>query len=303
MDILKELLNLPAKDLFALGVIAAIITTVGNLFATFLKDFLLARSFENWKAKRSLISIFRRYRDPILLSSVELFNRIREITHETPANFLCSNLLGIKVSKMENPSETDPYFMKYKLISTIYRFCALLGWFELYRQEVTYLDSGKSRINRKLENCIAHIRSDLADGYLNAGENRESWTDAYIFREEQRAIGELMIQTFNDTKCVLGYGAFCELLLDSDENNKKQWFHVAANFIVDLDTNTKEKNFRYIRWLLLTNHLIDLIEVLDKTRVTEKLSIARQQSRKELENCAIRKLHIDSHRARWVRRR
>lgn len=308
MDILKQLLNLPAKDLFTLGVIAAVITTTGNLLATFLKDFLLARSFESWKTKRSLIAIFRHYRDPILLSSVELLNRVREITHdirevthEMPANFLSSQLLNVQVTKMANPSETDPYFMKYKLISTIYRFCALLGWFELYRQEVTYLDSGKSRINRKLEKCIAHIRSDLADGYLNAAEDWQSWTDAYIFQEEQRAIGELMIQTLNNTKYVMGYGAFCELLLDTNENGKKQWLQVAANFIVDLDTTCKEKNFRYVRWLLLTKHLVDLVEVLDKVRVTEKLLIARQQSEKELENCAIRELHIASHRPRWAR--
>jgi hypothetical protein len=202
---------------------------------------------------------------------------------------------------MEKPLETDPYFMKYKLISTIYRFCALLGWFELYRQEVTYLDSGKSKINRKLENCIAQIQSDLADGYLNAAEDRPAWTDAYIFREEQRAIGELMIQSFNDTKCVLGYGAFCKMLLDPDEDSNKQWLEVASNFILDLDTNTKDKNFRYVRWLLLTKHLIDLIEVIDKIRVTEKLSIARRQSQKELENCAIRKLQIASRRAQWER--
>src|SRR5215217_1257213 len=202
MDFLKQLLNLPAKDLFALGVIAAVITTVGNLFATVLKDFLLARSFESWKANRALIAIYRRYRDPLLLSSVELLNRMREVTHETPANFLSSELLKVKIAKMENPLATDPYFMKYKLISTIFRFCALLGWFELYRQEVTYLDCGKSRLNCRLENCIATIRSDLADGYLNAAEDRHLWADAYIFREEQRAIGELMIQTFNDTKSV-----------------------------------------------------------------------------------------------------
>jgi hypothetical protein len=199
---------------------------------------------------------------------------------------------------MEKISETDPYFMKYKLISTIYRLCALLGWLELYRQEVTYLDSGKSRINRKLDLCIANIRSDLADGFLNDSEDWQSWADVYIFREEQRAIGELMIQTSNDTKCVLGYGAFCQLLLDSKNDPKKQWLDVAANFIVDLDTGTTEKNFRYVRWLLLITHIIDLIEVLDERRVTEKLLAVRRQCQQQLETCAIKKLQIAPHRLR-----
>ena len=301
MDFLRELLNLPAKDLLTLGVVAALITTVGSLFATLLKDFILARSLENWKDKRSLESIYKRYRDPILLSSIELCNRLREITHEIPANFLSSHLMDIQVSRMVTNTELDPYFMKYKLVSTIYRLCSLLGWLELYRQEVTYLDTGKSRINRKLENCITYIRSDLADGYLNDAEDRPSWTDTYIFREEQRAIGELMIQTFKENKCVLGYAAFCELLCDSDESQKKKWLQVAANFVLDLDIDSKEKNFRYVRWLLLINHIIDLIEAIDPKRVTEKYSNVKKQNLEELKNYAIKKLHIHPQGKRLVR--
>src|SRR5215469_13697512 len=80
-------------------------------------------------------------------------------------------LLSSKLSKFrqfEAPSQISTYehprgctIQQYKLISTIYRFCALLGWLELYRQEVTFLDSGRNRDNERLERCIRHIREVL----------------------------------------------------------------------------------------------------------------------------------------------
>ena len=43
-----------AGQLFGFTVLAAVVTTGGNLFATVLKDFLFARSFEKWKARQTL---------------------------------------------------------------------------------------------------------------------------------------------------------------------------------------------------------------------------------------------------------
>jgi hypothetical protein len=287
MDLLNQLYSLPADKLFGLTVIGALITTLGNLLATFLKDALLVRLFENWKTKRTLRSIYRKYRDPILLSSVELCDRLHEITRQTPVSFLKADLLTEQVPRMIHNRADDPYYLQYKLISTIYRLSSFLGWLELYRQEVTFLDSGKARANRNFERCRRLIQSDLADGHLNEADDWEKWTDALIFREEQRAIGEAMLQKETGVTTVIGYGTFCQRFRTVDNDNQAKWLNVASNFILDLQIDNKEKDFRYVRCLMLVNHLIELIEILDSSLVTEKYLRIREQNQKELKSYAI----------------
>jgi hypothetical protein len=287
MGILKELFNLPLKDLFGLSVLGVILSSFGALVGIVIKDFLFVRSFENWKSKQSLVSVYRRYRDPILLSSIELLNRIREIIYQAPVNYLSSDFIDCKVQKMTKNSSDDPYYLKYKLVSTIYRLCSFLGWIELYRQEVTFLDSGKNKDNKNIEKCIDKIRGDIADGHLNMADDWESWTDSLLFREEQRAIGEAMIITSEGDKKLIGYGVFNQYLLCQPGDLKKHWFEVASNFILDLNVEDQNKDFRHIRCLRLINHLIDLIEILDKNRLTPDYKILRAQVKMELKGYAV----------------
>src|ERR1035437_8046900 len=68
-------------------------------------------------------------------------------------------------------SADDEYYQRYKFISTLYRLCAWLGWVELYRQEVAFLDSGQQKTNGAFERDLDAIRSSLADGHLNEAED------------------------------------------------------------------------------------------------------------------------------------
>jgi hypothetical protein len=186
-------------------VVGALVTTAGTLVGLFVKEVLLARSFERWKMKQALAEVSRKYREPIALSAIELCNRLTFICDEYPPDFLDSSLLA---STPEGPavnSAADPRFKKYRLVSTVYRLCAFFGWVELYRQDTTYLDSDDGSGGGRVDRAIYAVRSDLADGQLNKARDWEEWHDVLVFREEQRAIGESMIVTIWGARTVVGY--------------------------------------------------------------------------------------------------
>jgi len=255
--------GLTASQILGLSVIAALVTTVGNLLATWLREFLFVRSFERWKDRRTLLSVFRKYRDPMILAIRDLQPRVKQILADYPTNFLRLSVLEQRPRQLQANSADDPYYKRYRLISTVYRLCAFLGWLELYRQEVTFLDTGQESVNKNLEDQVNQIRQALANGRLNTEPDWRSWSDRLIFREEQRAIGEGMI-TGIDPRAVMGYGAFHALFeradaeMDADADDELWWIRVACSFFLDLE---RTKDFRRSRLEKMQKHL-DAIEAL-----------------------------------------
>lgn len=293
MHIFSELWKLSAKDLLALTVLGAAVTTIGNLVATILKEYFFVRSAENWKARRELRAAYKKYRDPLVLSVVELLNRLEEILYSSPVHFLDRKLLTVSPSQPLGNDANDPYYQKYKLMSTVYRLCACLGWLELYRRDVTFLDSGHYGTNRKFERIVQQLRSSLADGHLNSADDWPEWKDSLIFREEQRAIGEAMID--NADEKVVGYGVFCEKFLPTSPASRDPWISVAARFLMDLEcSQTAQKDFRRARCMLFVNYGISLIDCLDSRRVSNRLQHLRALVQKDLPKFPLSKAELHS---------
>jgi hypothetical protein len=257
-------------SLLSFVVVAALVTTAGTLFGHYLKEMILAKSFESWKQRRSLESLYNKYRDPIVLSAIELASRLDEVCNEHPAQFLASKVLSCEAPQPSHSSERDPYYFRYKCQSTIYRLSAFLGWLELYRQDLVFLDVSESKTNAVLQNLLKELREDLADGTLNSADDWSSWSDALIFREEQRAVGETMITSTNGTRTVMGYGSFVALL-ENPSSAANRWIQVVTNFFIDPGPS---KDFRLVRYKRLVIHLVDLVRTLDRRRLPEKLADA-----------------------------
>jgi hypothetical protein len=153
--------------LLSISGIAAIVSAIGTIIGHVIKERFLSPSFERWKSRQTYESIGRRYRDPIVLAASELCNRLEEICDTYPTDFLSSSLLQATQKFQSGTAERDPYFKIYKIQSTLYRICAFLGWLELYRQELVFIDSHAGRRNTGLNDAVRSIRSDLADGELN----------------------------------------------------------------------------------------------------------------------------------------
>jgi len=267
-----------SPSILTFAVVAALVTAVGTLAGHVLKELFLARSFELWKARRASDAVYRKYRDPIVLAALELANRLREICFEYPTDFLESKLLDGPALRAGQASGRDLYFCRYKCQSTAYRLAALLAWFELYRQEIVFLDTGKSAANRRLQGILQQIRSDLADGHLNKATDWDEWADALVFREEQRAIGEALIKQDGNARLVASYGTFISLLEGTEDEKARRWFQVLTNFFVD---PSPPRDFRRVRYNRLLVHLVDLARELEPASVSRRLTEAYATCQKE----------------------
>jgi len=273
--------GLSLQVILGLSAIGTLITVAGSFIATWLTSYVFVRSFEKWKARQALFNVYCRYRDPIILAALELCHRMDEILKDYSPSFLNSDNLKQQIKFMTIYTAEDLYFQQYKLISTIYRFCAFLGWLELYRQEVTFLDSGRNRVNLRLESCINHIREDLADGQINMADDWNHWKDGLIFREEQRAIGDAMICGTGQSRSIMGYGSFYKLLDTTSGTIAFTWIEIVQEFLCNHGTH--QQDFREARFRRLVVHLIDLIELLDHDKMTDKMKKCRFEQTEKLE--------------------
>lgn len=279
-NVIGMLLNLILKDWLSFSVLGTLVTAIGSLLGFFIKDYLFSRSFELWKQRQTLAQLRQKYRDPLVLSACELASRISEVLDHYPTVYLRSDVFKETPAKQVTNSVGDPYFQRYKLLSTAYRLTAFLAWLELYRQNLTFLRHCGNGRACELDVAVDLIRQDLADGQINTADDWDGWRDSLVFREEMRAIGESMIEVRGSSRTVMGYGQYCECLDASASNATQRWSAVVLNFLLDLESHGRD--FRHIRLKRLLVHLVDLASLMDSTSVQPHLREASRRLRAEL---------------------
>ncbi|WP_041987163.1 MULTISPECIES: hypothetical protein [unclassified Streptomyces] len=179
-----------------------------------------------------------------------LFNILRgHVLDRTPgagAGFLSSFL-----------SRGTPEEGEYVRRSTVFVLAEYLGWVEMLRRDVQFLDLGRSRVNRDVMVKISEIGSALSQISADGNELR-------LFRTHQRAIGELMIHAGGEPgrrRC-LGYVEFCARL-DADEEFR-EWFRQPLD---DVDRLADDAGPSFARIEGIQQQLIALVEVLDPKAV------------------------------------
>jgi hypothetical protein len=217
-----------------------------------------------------------------MLSARELCSRLSQILDDIPTPFLASNVLLPSNEPRGSTSSVDNHYLHYKLVSSVYRLAAFLGWLELYRQEIVFLNSGRDRTNAKLAEVLAALRDCLADGRLNTADDWESWHDRLLFREEQRAVGETMILREGDSRTIVGYAAFYRAFVEATRGEPglpfPQWILAITSILLDLGLPAKDFRIERLRQLLL--RLIQLIELLEDGALHDSLRKMRVQHQK-----------------------
>jgi len=199
-----------------------------------------------------------------------------QICRDYPPEYLRSDFVQSDPEQATPTSPGDLDLRRYSLESSVYRLCSLLGWIELYRQEIVFLDTHEAPFSRLLDKAIYAIRADLADAGLNIAPDRDDWCDVLLFREEQRAIGESMITTVGGNRVIIGYAQFCELLAQNNAAGPARWIKVASAYFTD---PKEEKDFRLVRMQRLIVHLVDLVQVLAPGRLRDSHREARERYR------------------------
>ncbi|MEU8754249.1 hypothetical protein AB0C88_27615 [Streptomyces chartreusis] len=218
----------------AISAAVALISAIFSSMATRRQSILseeLARQSTKIAREAERHDVLSRFRDPLLWAAFDLQSRLYNIVAQ---HFLrrCRNF---KVARE----------WEYVKTSTLFVFCDYLGWVEILRRRIQFLDLGSREDNRELIRLLWEIARVFNTGY---GDRRYR-----VWRSEQRAIGEIMIDSRGDADSCLGYVEFCRHIETNPEFIK--WTKVLSGDI--------EAMAGHRRLIALQSSLIDLINFLD----------------------------------------
>jgi hypothetical protein len=227
-------------------VVVALITA-GAALTVSLISFPLNHLIDQRARRSQTLDLMGRYSDPLLWSVHDLRSRIRTILDE---DFLGRYLISADDAIL--PSG-DIFMRPYARRHTVFVLAQYLGWVEILRRDIGFLDLGDRRRNRKLVELLSVIRRVLFAVDLDPV--------FHIPTGHQRAVGELMIAPDHATpgqgRCI-GFATFCQRL-DKDPGFAA-WFERIEAGIVGYAHQSDQGSSRLAE---LNARLSDLIEFLD----------------------------------------
>jgi hypothetical protein len=178
--------------------------------------------------------IICRFRDPLLHAAYDLQSRIYNILKKGFLSRYC-----IRGSTREQ---------EYAIENTVFLLAQFLGWTELIRQEIQFLDLGnedQTRQLRKLQDSLyTHLQSDsLGTGFR-------------LFAGEQRAVGELMIDRATGVPRCMGFATF----LQDRKPTIDRWLDPLRKDLKRMSEDIKPFEGRLAH---IQHALIDLLQFLD----------------------------------------
>jgi hypothetical protein len=204
--------------------------------------FVLNLSVASRARRTQTLDIAAQYRDPLLWAANDLRSRLYNIGTQ---DFLKSS---------REAGETE---WRYAQHSTLFVVAEYLGWVEVLRLGVQFLDLGDRKRNQRLVNLLHAIERAFASSKIEG-------TGLRLLRAEQRAVGELMITvgTHGDMRECLGYATFCARLEQDD--TFRSWF---SRLVTGIDELSERQDMPTRRLVELQNRVTDLIEFLDPDAV------------------------------------
>lgn len=131
---------------------SSIIGAISAILVILVKDI----GFHFWKEHESdskkASHIYKSYSDPMLLSCLNLFWRLRE------------TLIDHGRGKYLKTSGQNSDFDRYKFLSTQYRLATLIGWVRAYQRELAFLSITGNKHVKSLTDAVDNFQSSLADG-------------------------------------------------------------------------------------------------------------------------------------------
>jgi hypothetical protein len=182
-------------------VLAALITASLSLVLA------VGKIFWDWREKRSERQLAARerldkYRAPLLAAVDDLGSCIDYIRSDDFLAYL----------KTDRGQTT--------LMTTLFRFAQYLGWIEIVYGYSDRLRFESDDATEKVNKLIRKISWALAwDGLDRSNEEDRTTTQLMLWRDEQRAIGELMRQDGEEPRCI-GFDSFVE----NFDSQFSKWF-------------------------------------------------------------------------------
>jgi hypothetical protein len=231
---------------------------------------------ERFDRRHKAAEVRDRYSPPLLQAAYDLQSRFYNI---------------VRQAFLQTYMRRDDERRRYAEFSTLWLLGQYLGWVEILRREVQFLDFGTQKKNRALQEALGKVSSELA---------RDAYGGRFaVFRTAQRAIGELMIEEGDASDASkrtasLGYAEFVQRL---EEPSFAQWF---SQLREDLTAISAKRDYK--RLVHVQRALVDLVDELDSERI--RYPVLDQRGKLPLATCeaARPQRHGCSRIARFVAR-
>ena len=195
-----------------------------------------------------------RYRDSLLWAAFDLQSRLWNILYGYEVD-RTGNGRGFFTAFLLKGNERQALYVRY---STVYLIAQYMGWAEIFRRDIQFLDIGGSDRNERAVLLLSQISHTFSYGSPGSGKA------FHVFRVNQRAIGELMIAAESkpgERRCI-GYAEFCQKMSENDEF--REWLD---ELLTDVDLAAREPRAAAERITRMQHQLIDLIDFLDPQRI------------------------------------
>ena len=194
-------------------------------------------------SKEELVEeVMSRYREPLLRAAFDLQSRIYNIVRQ---RFLLNYL-----------ERGHPASQEYACRNTMFVVAEYLGWVEILRRGVQFLDLGDVRRNQLLVERLEAI------GTILSTDRQYQGAVPRMFRGEQRAVGELMMSPAQAGETAvgqcIGYAAFSARL--EQDPAFAHWFGPLERDVRQLAADPDPDHRRLVG---LQHALLDLINFLD----------------------------------------
>ncbi|MFC9425790.1 hypothetical protein [Streptomyces sp. NPDC056987] len=232
----------------SLSLVSAIAAVCGAAVAA-LFSYWQQRRLRSWEQHNYM----DRYGASLAWASFDLQTRLYNILRGHVVDTSPSLGFGFLTSFLTRGTDHEAHFVRR---STVFVLAEYLGWVEILRRDIQFLDLGRSRVNTQIMLQISRIGASLARIDTVSNELR-------LFRVQQRAIGELMIHPDGEPgrrRC-LGYAEFCTKL--EHDNDFAEWFSV---LLADMDRLAADTAPAITRLQDLQTQLVTLIDLLDPKR-------------------------------------
>ncbi len=230
--------------------VASAVVALCGAGAAALFSYWQQRRLSSWEARNYMV----RYGASLAWAAFDLQSRLFNILHGEAVDRTPGSGAGYLRSFLVQGTPVQADFARR---STVFVLAEYLGWAEVLRRDIQFLNLGRSRTNRAVMAQLSRIGSELS-------RISETGNELRLFRAHQRAIGELMIHpdsTPGQRHC-LGYAEFCRRL-DEDESFRA-WF---AQPLADVDSLAADAASAAPRLQRLQNDLVALIDLLDPDSV------------------------------------
>jgi len=225
------------------SIVIAVISLVGSILSAGITALVTLHS-DRTKRLSDSAKLVSKYRDPLLLASIDLQSRLY-------------NILDQGVISYYNDINQQDFVTLY----TAFLVGQYFSWAHILRRKIQFFSFSTDKTNKKLSRTIEAIQKSFStDKY---GPNEKLFM---LWRGQQIAIGEVMTIAEGEELYCMGYSTFAERFKSGDVGFKK-WFEPITEGITRLvEAYSDKRPLPANRLRRLQHVMVDLINILDPPR-------------------------------------